>query len=251
MNPAEPLQPLDSTKENAGSLQAFYEGKAAHYKTLDSHVGRREERVLRLFPQRPNVKVLDVGCGSGRFLRILKDMGHEAVGVDISREAVETARQSGVPAFVGNLETFDGFEQVGREFDVITLLDVLEHTFMPAALLRGLLPWLKRGGCLIVSVPNIACIHARLTLLVGHFPSRPSGTFDSGHIRWFTRSNLGDYIHQAGALQITGYLASPLPPLARFGLWRLEKSQAAILNLLATAWPSMWGYQHIFRLERI
>lgn len=228
--------------------QQFYERKAACYHDESSVAGRREKVVLDLFPKKDRLRVLDYGCGSGRFLRILRGQGHDVVGMDISEAAVETVRGSGIDAVAGEAETRRGFDKLGGTFDVITALDVLEHTFDPGCVIRNLFQFLREDGCLIASVPNLGCLPARATIMGGRFPATPTGIFDSGHIRWFTVSNLGHYVEQAGGAKLLARTGTPMPSLSKFGLWRLEKLQDRMLAWMAKQWPSLWGYQIVFKL---
>jgi SAM-dependent methyltransferase len=234
----------------AAEVRAFYEEKARIYRTLGSSIGVRERLVLALFPVASRLRVLDVGCGAGAFLRLLQSLGHEAVGLDISLAAVETVRQTGARAFVGNAETGEGLAEVGADFDVVTALDFLEHTFDPSAVLRRLSTLLKPRGCLIACVPNIGCISSRLTVLNGHFPSHRDGIFDSGHIRWFTISNLSNYLGPVAELHMDALRGTPIPPASSFGLWRVDKLQLRLLTALAEWWPSLWAYQLVIKLFR-
>jgi 2-polyprenyl-3-methyl-5-hydroxy-6-metoxy-1,4-benzoquinol methylase len=243
-------KPTSDSPTGGRDLQHFYEEKEHVYHTLESRIGRREKIVLELFPPGHALRVLDIGSGSGRFLRILKDLGHDVIGLEISSVAVEAANQSGVKAVVGNAESRAGLDDVGKDFDVITLLDVLEHTFDPPQVLRHLTPLMKPGGCYIASVPNVACFTARWQILCGRFPSEPSGIFDSGHIRWFTRSNLPAYVAKAGGLSLQTCVANGVPTFSLRGYWRLKTGHDFLFTRLARAWPSLFGYQLIFKLTR-
>jgi 2-polyprenyl-6-hydroxyphenyl methylase/3-demethylubiquinone-9 3-methyltransferase len=231
-------------------MHAFYAARASTYRDLSSRVGEREARVLQFFPQRKGLRVFDFGCGSGRFLRIVKDLGHEPLGMDISQEAVEAVRASGISAVRGDASALRDLEKAQGRFDVVTALDVIEHTFDPGQVLAELASLVSTGGVLIVSVPNIGCIVGRLHLLLGQLPHRQSGLFDFGHIRWFTRSNLGSYTKKLAGFKVAGCTGTPLPPASRYGLWRLEGLQNRIFGGLARAWPSLWGYQLVFKLAR-
>jgi len=234
---------------NDAAVRELYERKADVYQQLGDAAGIREQLVLGLLPRRAALRVLDVGCGSGRFLRILKQQGHQGVGVDVSENAVAKARQSGVEACTADLNNGAGLESLPAPFDVITVLDALEHTFDPAAVLRRLAGLLHSQGSLIVSVPNIACLAGRLTLLSGRFPLRDAGLFDSSHLRWFTLANLHHYA-AGGGFRVAAVTGTPLPALRGCGLWRLDGAQTAILRPLARAWPGLWGYQLVARLVR-
>ena len=114
--------------------------------------GRR--RVLRAaldrLPLPADPRLLDAGCGSGRTLDLLSDYGRTS-GVDLSGQAVDTARRRGHPdvqvAAVEHLPYADG------AFDVVTCLDVIEHTRDDHATLSELFRVTAPGGFLVVTVP--------------------------------------------------------------------------------------------------
>jgi SAM-dependent methyltransferase len=113
--------------------------------------GRR--RVLRAeldrLPLGPDAWLLDAGCGSGRTLDELARYG-TACGVDMSEEAVAMARGRGHDVRVGAVEALPFADAT---FDVVTCLDVIEHTPDDRATLRELLRVTRPGGVLIVTVP--------------------------------------------------------------------------------------------------
>lgn len=98
-------------------------------------------------------KLLDVGCGSGRFLAWMRDLGWEVMGVEPDPEAVEVAqKQFGIDVYQGILEEA-GFP--AESFDVITMRHVLEHLTNPITTLKECQRVLKRGGKIVVLTPNI------------------------------------------------------------------------------------------------
>lgn len=124
---------------------------------------RRHPRFLLLPPYRKFIavlgrgrsrSVLDYGCGAGRFLIVSQALGWVASGYE---PAAEAARRG----ISGGLEITSGpsgaVVNSGKRYDVITIFDVLEHLSDPMATLRMLLPMLKDGGKLFVTVPNWDC----------------------------------------------------------------------------------------------
>jgi SAM-dependent methyltransferase len=95
-------------------------------------------------------RVLDVGCGYGRNLRMLHASGLNAVGVDANAQIVAANRRDGLECF-----TVQELSQTARHFDVILMSHVIEH-FAPADLvpfMDGYLDRLDPGGHLVIATP--------------------------------------------------------------------------------------------------
>jgi SAM-dependent methyltransferase len=113
--------------------------------------GRR--RVLRAeldrlpLPDKP--QVLDAGCGSGRTLEELTRYG-EVRGIELSPDAAEIARGRGHEVVIGRLEELPWEDGT---FDLVTCLDVIEHTPDDRATLMELRRVTRPGGFLLVTVP--------------------------------------------------------------------------------------------------
>jgi SAM-dependent methyltransferase len=128
--------------------------------------------------------VLDVGCGSGLFLRELLAArpGLKAVGLDNSSQAVTTARRRyGIRVIAADLlhsPFSDG------SFDLITMFHVLEHLSDPAAYLAAAHRLLAAEGKLVLQTPNLDCWQYRL------FGSRWSGLDVPRHLYDFRAEDL-------------------------------------------------------------
>jgi SAM-dependent methyltransferase len=125
-------------------------------------------------------RVLDVGCGSGAFARMMADRGYEAVGV----EPFSLGKPVDEPGLrLIRAEFADVKAEIGT-FDVVTMWHVLEHIVSPKELLEGVLDVLAPGGVLVVSVPNFASWQSRF-FKGGWFHLDPPR-----HITHFDRSTL-------------------------------------------------------------
>jgi len=115
-------------------------------------------RVLALRPA--GGRLLDVGCAFGFLLGVAGELGFEAYGLDLNTDAVSVARREfGDRVHAGVLGP-DAFP--GLAFDVVTLIDVLEHVPDPRALLNAAAGVLRARGVLAAVLPNAASLARRL-----------------------------------------------------------------------------------------
>jgi SAM-dependent methyltransferase len=116
------------------------------------------ERALRSIDSHGSL--LDLGCGGGLFLGMMRERGFRVVGIDFSREAARVAWQRcGVPAVCGN---FDHAPLRESSLACITMFHVLEHAPDPRAVLATAHRLLRESGRLVVQVPNAASWQCRL-----------------------------------------------------------------------------------------
>jgi 2-polyprenyl-3-methyl-5-hydroxy-6-metoxy-1,4-benzoquinol methylase len=109
---------------------------------------------------RPGGRLLDLGCAMGFLLEAAEQVGLQGWGLDLNPEAVRVAKQRfGDRVAQGELGA-SAFP--GVSFDVVTLIDVLEHVPDPAALLAGVHQRLAPGGVLAALLPNAASLTRRL-----------------------------------------------------------------------------------------
>ncbi|MBC7879020.1 MAG: class I SAM-dependent methyltransferase [Anaerolineales bacterium] len=132
-----------------------------------------------------HARILDVGCGNGDLLLLLRQFGSstwELAGLDISDRAVERLRVHQIPLHQGRFE--DLAPQIGQ-WDLIWMKDVIEHLDNPRLLLATAINALKPGGYLIMETPNSlgwdAQLFARRYWGGWHFP-RHWTVYDSKNI---------------------------------------------------------------------
>jgi SAM-dependent methyltransferase len=131
-------------------------------------------------------RILDVGCGDGFHLRLLKEFGRlgwNLEGVDASERAVQAARDSGLDVHLGTIESA---ELPADTYDLVLLIATVEHVANPAAVLKAAARLLKPGGQVVVVTDNTATLDFRLfgTRHWGgyHFP-RHWNLFDKRSLR--------------------------------------------------------------------
>jgi len=107
----------------------------------------------------PPGRLLDIGAGRGRFVAQARAAGWYAHGIEPSRRGVEGARALGIELLAGGI---DDVPVPPGSLDAATLWHVLEHVDEPGAALARIASWLRPGGMLLVGVPNLASVQARL-----------------------------------------------------------------------------------------
>ncbi|HIJ84708.1 MAG TPA: class I SAM-dependent methyltransferase, partial [Magnetococcales bacterium] len=105
-------------------------------------------------------EVLDIGCAGGAFPKAASDLGFQVVGLEPSVWMAAQARQRyGLDIRSGILDDADF---AGRQFDLITLWDVIEHMADPVGALRIIQTLLKEHGLLIINYPDYSSITRRI-----------------------------------------------------------------------------------------
>ncbi len=141
-----------------------------HYRRLGSQGNDFRNRNLHelVASMVAGTSVLDIGCGSGHLLRLLRDRGKDVVGLEPSAALVELAQ-----ALHGPLEIEHGapedIESWPERFDTITIIDVLEHIKDDVLQLRRMKSLLKPRGRLIVVVPAFQALYGPRDVEQGHF----------------------------------------------------------------------------------
>jgi SAM-dependent methyltransferase len=99
----------------------------------------------------PGLKLLDVGCGDGKFLQEMKNRGLKVYGIEPDEIKYELSRKKSLNVFYGFLHELNFKEQF---FDIITLNHVLEHVSNPIETLEKIRKILKDSGLVIIQVPR-------------------------------------------------------------------------------------------------
>ncbi len=175
-------------------------------------------------------RVLDLGCGNGALLALLRDQrGCTGYGVEIDDAKVLECVKRGVNVIQRNLDEGLGLFRDGS-FDVVLQLDTLQHLRNTAEVLRETA---RVGRSAIVSFPNFAHWPNRFSVLRGRMPvtkTLPYQWYDTPNIRVGTFADFEVLAGQCG-----------LRVLQSFGLHNGRKVEA---------WPNLMASTAVFRLER-
>lgn len=123
------------------------------------HIQRRVRDILR--HQSPPGRALDIGCGKGEVALALNRAGFVATGIDM-KSRIMTHLQAHHPEVEWLSVTAAGLAALPQRYDVLTLYHVLEHIPDPRAVLASVKALANPGALIIIEVPNVAGLKARL-----------------------------------------------------------------------------------------
>ncbi|KAA2239147.1 methyltransferase domain-containing protein [Chitinophaga agrisoli] len=130
-----------------GQFYADLQGDDEHY-----YPTGKPEHLFAAKQLKSTDRVLEVGAGDGFFLKILKEKGIAARGLELNPKAIETGRAQGLQ-LDGEMIQDHAQQHVG-EYDAVCTFQVLEHIYDVRDYLQSCLLALKKGGKLIIGVPN-------------------------------------------------------------------------------------------------
>lgn len=172
-------------RHHAGEKQEFVFGGDDRGELLASLVGG------------PGMRVLDVGCRTGRLTRYYAE-GNDIVGVDVDREALAVAAESlGIETVWADVDA--GLPVADASFDVVVAGEVLEHLSDPAAAVAEARRVLRPGGRFIGSVPNAFRLKSRVAYARGKYPV----DWDPTHLQLFTPEALRSLLDGFNDVQIS------------------------------------------------
>ena len=183
--------------------------------------------------------LLDVGCGTGLNLSVLSRFG-TAYGIDSSPEALNLARERGVQNLV--LSDAEALQFSDEKFDVLTALDVLEHTDNDLAALSEMYRVLKPGGALVITVPAYGFLWSEHDEALHHR-------------RRYTAHEMRNKLTNAGfqVQRSTYFITLLFFPIFLMRIWQnlTKKSlQATTSHVLLPGWLN-WSLVRLLDLERI
>lgn len=161
------------------------------FRPLGNYVLSRP-RSIKYLPFIGQGRLLDFGCGVGRFVVKMKAAGWQAEGMDLSEDAVRIGRQAGLTMHLGTLPAVGGTELEENSYDALTMWQALEHVPSPTATLKAAWKLIRPGGWLLVALPR--------------FDSLPRTWFGPAwypldlprHLTHFTLATLERHVRSAG-----------------------------------------------------
>lgn len=200
--------------------------------------------------QGKNQKILDIGCGPGA-VEALADTQHNSfIGLD--RVVYKNSHQF-KQFVIHNLEESLPLKlNQTKPFDYILMLDILEHLMNADQVLQNVYQLATPETKIIISVPNVANIYVRLSLLLGYFEYTDRGILDKTHVRFFTQLSLRRWVTEQGfEIEKALYTIIPLNEIVKQRRSTfLLKVANHLLYTLTNIFSSLLAYQLILIVRK-
>lgn len=187
-----------------------------------------------------NAKVLDVGCGGGLFLSLLKQQGADVIGIELSDSRAQYAKAKHRLVIDKHPIESDHWQSgYATYFDAVTLWDVIEHVNYPLQTLQSVASVLKEGGVLLIDTPCRDSFYHRFGELTyrfsgGRFPTFLNAMYSShlfGHKQIFSTDEMKQLFESVGFEVVDLHKFHELSFPYEFYLKKLFKSQG-LVNLV-------------------
>ncbi len=170
-------------------------------------------------------RILELGCGLGQTGALLKKHGKavEVIGIELNPEVARSAQANIDHVICGDVERIE-LHFPENSFDYVVAGDILEHLIDPWAVLHRIRPFIKLGGYIVTSIPNIRNWRILVDLMLrDDWKYCEEGLLDRTHLRFFTRSTIVRMLREAG------YEIDLICPAFRFA----PKSKSAVFDRIS------------------
>jgi len=178
-----------------------------HYKFKDDPDSSHQV-ILDLVGKSAGGKLLDVGAADGFLSKRFALNGWKVTGIEKDVKAAQIAR-----TFCDKVYTCDlahAIPHLEDEYDCIVYGDILEHLVNPEVVFSSINKYLSSNGLIVVSVPNIAHLWMRLSLLFGKFNYEEHGILDRTHLHFFTLKTFKIFLARTD-IQVLRTVPTPAP----------------------------------------
>jgi len=248
LDPVEEIPPqVDAsrlTKEESAYIETQLQANLKKFKN--------QTAIVRKYLPLNNAKVLDIGCGGGLFLSMLKQEGAEVIGIELSDSRAQYAKtKHDLEIYKQPIES--DFWQKGHagHFDAVTLWDVIEHVNYPFQTLQCAANVLKAGGLLLIDTPCRDSFYhqfGELTYRVsgGRFPTFLNAMYSShlfGHKQIFSTTEMRSLFASVGLEVIELHKFHELSFPYDFYLRKFFKSESIVKILFPAVRAFFWLFK--------
>lgn len=250
------LDPVEAIPVEIDASQLTDSESAYIESQLEANLNKfqNQANILAAYLSLPGALILDIGCGGGLFLSLLKLRGAKVTGIELSDSRAHYARtRHGLEIYKVPIES--DFWQQGHthHFDAVTLWDVIEHVNYPFQTLQCGVNVLKPGGYLMIDTPCRDSFYHRFGELTyrltgGRYPTFLNAIYSShlfGHKQIFSTSEMRKLFESIGLEVIDLHKFHELSFPYEFYLKKLFKSRFLVKLLL----PVVKIFFKIFRIQ--
>lgn len=250
---------LDPVEEVRPEIDAsrLTEAESSYIETqLQANSQRFHSQVntLRKYLSVKHAKVLDIGCGGGLFLSLLKGQGADVVGIELSDSRAQYAKtKHNLDVHKHPIESEFWQKGYADYFDAVTLWDVIEHVNYPFQTLHSALIVMKEGGLLLIDTPCRDSFYHRVgeityRLSGGRFPTFLNAMYSShrfGHKQIFSTTEMKSLFEAVGLEVIELHKFHELSFPYDFYLRKLFRSEAPVKMCL----PAVKAFFWLFKIQ--
>jgi len=177
------------TKEYFEGIANYnYFDERKYYKYCE-YVWQARLKTIKKFKP-PPARLLDIGCSFGGFIKTAINFGYNVEGIDISSYAIDECKKDPIlkdKVHCSNILYFNP----STKYDIITLIEVLEHLPEPGKVFKKLYDLLNPSGLLIIQTANFDGLQAKIQKDQYHY-------YLPGHLYYYSRSNLTKHLKNIG-----------------------------------------------------
>jgi len=196
----------------------FSEKTEIEYQLHIRKMGPKDKQIVDLLKRHGvnGKNCLDVGPGTGRWIKFLRQMGAKSItAIDISDQAIDKCRPFCDEIKKNNIEK-EKFNLNSNSFDIVISFEVLEHLYDPAHYLSEMLRVMDDDALLIMSTPNMTSFISRIRMLLGELPVVVAS--DPTHVRFYRKKDIKDLFKKFNmhtTFVPTSISLNPLKPKSR------------------------------------
>jgi SAM-dependent methyltransferase len=234
------------TKEESAYIETQLQANLKKFKN--------QTAIVRKYLSLNNAKVLDIGCGGGLFLSMLKQEGAEVIGIELSDSRAQYAKtKHDLEIYKQPIESDFWQKGYAGHFDAVTLWDVIEHVNYPFQSLQCAANVLKTGGVLLIDTPCRDSFYhqfGEITYRVsgGRFPTFLNAMYSShlfGHKQIFSTTEMKKLFEAVGLEVIELHKFHELSFPYDFYLRKFFKSEV-IVKILS---PAVRAFFWLFKIR--
>ncbi len=205
-------------KKEVYSYESGYQGNKRNDLAARPEDSKSRQTLDFLVEKKNAGTLLDVGCSNGQFMFWAKQKGFSCTGVEINARTASIAEANGFAVHRGFLDTAP-FDK--ESFDVVYLGDVIEHVNDPRKFIKTAGKFLKPGGFIVISTPNMDCLWAGATLRFYKIFGIPwAAATPPHHLFQFSYSNLNSLMAEQDLKPV--YSVFTRPPRLKYELGSLH-----------------------------